>query len=112
MLGNRLELTRSILCTMAAVHGMTGDEQLGRGPGQPQCSWASRLNDHPFTDAFCAGRDRFGRSLDLNEANAASCQRLLLLPDGAQVWNVDAIVQGGPEDGLAFGSFNPLAVDG
>ena len=35
MFGNRLELTQSVFCTMAAVHSMTGNEQLSRGSGQP-----------------------------------------------------------------------------
>ena len=55
---------------MAAVHGVTCQEELGGSPHKPQGIFASRVNYHAFLNRFSASDNRFILPFYLHKAEA------------------------------------------
>jgi len=70
------------------------------------------VNDHALFYRFGARSDRFGLTFHFNKAETTRSRGLCLFLNGAKVWNVDAILQRGPEDGLSLFSGYSFAVNG
>lgn len=82
---------------MSAVYRMSGHEQLKTTARQPQSLGAPGIYHHALPDRFGAGGNRPVIALYLDKAQTAGGHRLRLIPHGAQVGDINTIVQGYPE---------------
>jgi len=110
--GNVLEFTETVLGAVAAVQRMICEKKFGRGACQAECSLSFCSDDHPLSHGLGTSGYGFLLAVDLHKTEATSGQRLVPLPNSTQVWDVDAIVEGSPQDGLTFRNLDPLAVNG
>ena len=91
---------------------MIGQKKFKRRACQSQSELPSCVYHHPFLHGLSAGCDRFRPTLDLHKAETARGSGLLLFPNGTEIGNVDAVVQGSVKDLLSLSGFNVLAING
>ena len=90
---------------------MIGQKEFKRSACQSLSNFAFGMDDHIFFDWLSAGGDGFYPTLDLYEAETAGGWRFRLFPNGTEVGNVDAILQGSEEDVLSLADFYLLSVN-
>ena len=112
MSGDFLEFTGTVLLTVAAVRGVGGQKEFGRGPCQSQRRFPSRPDNHPLPYGLRAGSGRFIPAFHLHKAKPTGAKRFFPVLDGAEVGDIDTIFKSCPEDLFSFDRPDSFSIDG
>jgi hypothetical protein len=96
--GYFLKLTGAVGRATSAVHRVGCHEQFKTGACQTQRFFSSGIHYHTVGYFFGAGSYRFLFACHFNEAEAAGGIWLQFISQGAQIGNIDAVVQRHPEE--------------
>lgn len=101
-----MEFTVSVLGTIGAVEAMVTEEKLKSGISQSRNTGGVEIHFHTITDGFSAGSDWGISALNFYETEATGSKRRFGLSDGAQVRNIESVIQSCPEDAGTFFSLD------
>ena len=104
MFGDILQFARPVLLTAAALYRVRSQKEFGRGSRHSQGRFTPGADDHSLPHGLRAGRNRFISSFHFDKTEPARAQRFFPVPDGAEVGDIDSVLQSCPEDLFTFGS--------
>ena len=91
---------------------MAGQKQFSSGACYPLSNFPFCVDHHTFLYWLGAGGDRLILTLYLHKTETARGWGVDLFTNGTEVGDIDAILQSGKEDVIAFAGFYLLAFDG
>jgi hypothetical protein len=110
--GNPLQLAVPVLGTIAAVKVMMREKKLESSTAEALRFGGGSMDHHAVFDEYAAGGHRSPPALYLYEAEAAAAEGQIGFPDGAEIGDVDAVVECRPEEPLPFAGSDLPAIDG
>jgi hypothetical protein len=106
-----LQLAVPVPAAVRAIRRVGGNEEFSGQATQALHSWGGCFHNHPFENLFRTGSDRLWLFLNLDEAEPAGGRGLFQVPQGAEVGDINPIVQSYPQESGAFLGHNPFPVN-